>query len=290
MLQISFDRYLLPTTITRQSYAILDSKRQLLGNVLVRTLYDPVARIVTIAGPDGVGTPWLTPDQNYYLVLPTPTDPKSDLGGFRAIDRAPLGNAQEHIFRATAATGAKTFEPVVDFCGDVLPIFTLKCNNFTCHGAGEPDRNAAGLGLTTVAAVRDTAVGQVAHGANTGSRATSPAEPIPGLPFGLDMAIIKPNDPGSSWLVYKMELVPPSTATAPAFSCGASSAPDFTTTLPLASGDRDRLSDYVLGNAMPFPSDNPSYAYQPLTFQEREKVRLWITQGATLHDCRACAY
>ncbi len=260
------------------------------ANTNLRTLYDPVARIVTIAGPEGVAKPWLAPDQDYYLVLTTPTDPSSDLGGFRAIDRAPLTTTPEHIFRATAATGAKTFEPAVDFCGDVLPIFTLKCNNFTCHGAGEPARNAAGLGLTSAAAVRDTAVGQVAHGANTGSRADSPAEPIPGLPFGLDMAIIKPHDPASSWLVYKMELAAPSNATAPAFSCGAPSAPELTTTLPIGAGDRDVLSEYVLGNAMPFPADNPGYAYQPLTFQEREKVRLWITQGATVHDCSACAY
>jgi len=269
---------------------ILDSRRQPFANTNLLTLYDPVARIVTIVGPNGFGAPWLTPDQNYYLVLTTPTDPKSDLGGFRAIDRAPLSVGQEHIFRATAATGAKTFEPAVDFCGDVLPIFTLKCNNFTCHGAGEPAKNAAGLGLTSASAVQGTAVNQVAHGANTGGRAFSPAEPIPGLPFGVDMAIIKPNDPGSSWLVYKMELAAPSNATATAFSCGAPSAPDIVPFVPVGPADRDRLSDYVLGNAMPFPSDNTSYAYQPLTFQEREKIRLWITQGATVHDCSACTY
>ena len=65
-----------PTTITRQSYAILDSSRQVLANTTLRTLYDPVARVVTIAGPDGLA-PWLTPGQSYYLVLATPTDPTS---------------------------------------------------------------------------------------------------------------------------------------------------------------------------------------------------------------------
>lgn len=289
-MQIAFDRYLNPTTISRQSYVILDSRRQVLANTNLRTLYDPVARIVTIAGPDGVGTPWLDVGQNYYLVLTRGVDPASDLGGFRAFDRARLERGEEHIFRATPPTGARTFEPTVDFCGDVLPLLTLKCSGNSCHGSNDTTQNAAGLGLTSATAVLNTAVNQVAHGANVGGRAFSPAEPVPGLPFGVDMAIVKPFDPASSWLVYKMELAAPSTAVAPSFSCGTPPAPEWTTTLPFGEGDRDRLQNLILGNAMPYPSTNTGYAYQPLTLPERQKIRLWITQGASVRECGSCSY
>lgn len=316
VIQIAFDRYLLPSTITRQSYVIVDSTNTPLPNAALKTLYDPVARTVTIVGPDGPGKMWLTPEQSYKLVLLVPNDPRSDLGGFRAIDRATLHPPQkrELVFRAGPPTHKTLIEPAVDFCADVLPIFTLKCSDPSCHGAS--DRAASSLILASADGIRATARGRVAQGANTGPRASTP-EPTPSS-FGVNMELIKPGDPGSSWLMYKIELAPHpvvDAGPAPTVQCtppaGAPSipapAPAYTPLAPARTHaddiERAILNDYVLGREMPYPyppatyvpppatptNPNPTaYFYTPLDFQERERVRIWISRGAEIRECGGC--
>jgi hypothetical protein len=252
--------------------------------------------------------------QSYRLFLPIPRDDE-DVGGFRAIDRATLTEPREYLFRAAAPTGQAQIEPAIDFCADVLPIFMAKCSDSDCHGApqrGTPPTAAASLVLTTREGVERTARNRVAQGANTSGRSYSP-EP-PGKIFGVNMAIIAPHDPGSSWLTYKIEphdpLVPhpdPDAGTPPDVVCtpppGAPKivAKQTETYQPLtrfqpAPDDVERaiLSGYVPGREMPYPHperyyslENP-YAFTPLTFQERERVRIWIAHGAALRDCGEC--
>lgn len=316
VIQLAFDRYLLPSTVTRQSYVIVDNTNKPLETAALKTLYDPVARTVTIVGPDGPGNLWLTPDQSYKLVLLVPTDPRSDLGGFRAIDRATLYPHQklEFVFRAGAPTRKTQIDPAVDFCADILPIFTLKCSSRTCHGA--TDNAATSLILASSEGVRVTALGRVAQGSNTGPRANTPASTPP--LFGVDMEIIKPGDPGSSWLMYKIELAPHpviDAGPAPTVVCtppgGESSipppSPSYATLAPARTNadelERAILNDYVLGREMPYPylpgtyvppspsaaDPNPTaYFYTPLDFQERERIRIWITRGAEVRVCGGC--
>ncbi|MBX3259090.1 MAG: hypothetical protein KF782_05180 [Labilithrix sp.] len=318
VIQLAFDRYLLPATITRQSYVVLDSTNTPLDNAAIKTLYDPVARTVTIVGPGGPGAAWLTPDQSYKLVLLVPRDPAVDIGGFRAIDRAPLAEGQklEFVFRAGEPRRQQTFEPAVDFCADVLPIFFTKCSGPLCHGSSE--RAAAGLVLGTSEGVRVTARGRVAQGSNTAASATRP-ESTPSL-FGANMEIVKPGDPGSSWLTYKLELArPPVVDAGPAIDVvctppeGALAIPApaaaFTPLAPrilhpsAAERERTILSDYVAGREMPYPYPPESYvpppptagnpapsAYEltPLDFQERERIRIWIARGAEIRECGGC--
>jgi hypothetical protein len=63
---------------------------------------------------------------------------------------------------------------------------------------------------------------------------------------------------------------------------------------PLDDDEKSVLSQYILGHSMPYPSsfdsdgnpvqtDNP-----PLTFDEMERVRLWIAQGAPVPLCDLC--
>jgi len=308
VIQLAFDRYLLPSTVTRQSYVILDNTNRPLESLALKTVYDPVARTVTILGSDGPGRPWLTPDQVYKLVLPIPKDPKSDLGGFRAIDRTPLHANQklEIVFRAGPPTHQTQIEPVVDFCADVFPLFFMKCSSPTCHGPS--DSAASSLVLGSSEGVRLTARGRVAQGSNTAGRANTP-ETTPSL-FGANMEIIKPGDPGSSWLVYKLELArerPASAGPKPELQCtpppGAPSipapAPAFATLAPAQTSpddiERAILSDHVLGPEMPYPytpetysSARSAYYYTPLTFQERERIRIWIARGAEVRECGGC--
>ncbi|MBX3206925.1 MAG: hypothetical protein KF764_17775 [Labilithrix sp.] len=316
VIQLSFDRYLLPATITRQSFLILDNTNTPLENAAIRTLYDPIARTVTIVGPDGPGRQWLTPEQSYKLVLLVPRDPTSDLGGFRAIDRAPLHEGQklELVFRAGPSAHEALFEPAVDFCADVLPIFHTKCGGPSCHGPSS--RAASSLVLSTSEGVRVTARGRIAQGSNTAASATRP-ESTPSL-FGANMEIIKPGDPGSSWLLYKVELARTpvvDAGPAPDVFCtppeGAPAvpapAPPFTTLAPARTSadevERAILNDYVTGREMPYPylpstyvpppptatEPHPSaYAYTALDFQERERIRIWIARGAAIRECGGC--
>lgn len=297
MIQIAFDRYLLPVTITRQSFVLVDSANvPLTSDKAPNVVYDPVARTVTLSRPTA---DWLTQGQLYKVILTLP-EGDSDQGGLRAIDRATLRPDQnrEIAFTVGPPAGA-VFDPPVSFCRDVLPIFAAKCSLPTCHGSGEIA--AASLVLETSAGVSLTALNRIAQGANTGARSTNP--PAPGRVFGVDMPIIDPGSPGNSWLVYKIDLArPPVQPTPSTFACtnGLKEPPSqlgFAVLAPNArttAGDLERsiLSDFVLGREMPYPvSRSGGYPDEPLTFDEREKVRLWIkglVPGATVPECGGC--
>ena len=308
-IQLAFDRYLLPDTITRQSWLILDANHQPLTTLGLKTTYDPIARTVTLSGPDGPGKPWLLPSQVYHLLLPIPPDDVTDQSGFRAIDRAPLAAAHDYIFRTTAETHQTTIEPKVDFCGDVFPIFSGSCSGSTCHGPNSPveggteggtdyTRPAMSLVLTTADGIQYTALHRVSQEANTGARAG--AVTSPGSTFGVDMAIIEPGNPGASWLMYKVDLEPPAPPPQsgavfdlpPCFAPkGLPETPQLTVPILPVVAWRDAddaelrvLNDKVLGKAMPYASVPSS----GLTFQERERIRAWIAQGATIAECRGC--
>jgi hypothetical protein len=319
VLQVAFDRYLLPITITRQSYVILDGRNQPLPPTDLHTLYDPVARTVTITGPEGPGKAWLDENASYKLVLRIPPDRATDINGFRAIDRAPLLASQtlEFVFRAGPKTQTTTFEPTVDFCTDVLPLLSAKCAG--CHdGVG---LNSSSLDLSSASGVRISAIGRVAQGANTAARAYLPNPP--GSVFGVNTAVVQPGDPGSSWLIYKIELALQPATTIPLmttvettndagtgtalsvpanFVCqppaGAEKTDAAADVTPLAlaktqasESERVVLNNYVIGQEMPYPVYGGANVYeeQPFTFQERERIRLWIAQGAQTRECGACA-
>lgn len=308
VIQIAFDRYLLPSTITRQSYVFLDNANVVLPATAFQTIYDPVARTVSITGPGGPGKNWLSADQSYKLQLLVASDPTNDIGGFRALDRAPLRRDQklEFTFRATLSA-QEEFEKPMDFCADVLPLFVSKCSGATCHGADAsvPMRAAASLILNSAEGVRITAKGRVAQGSNVGGLAYSPLEP--GRLFGTNMAVIEPGDPGSSWLMYKIEMARlPVDATVQPYQVQCSPpegiaipapAPRFDSLAPARPADeaeRSLLADYVLGREMPYPASpelyvgQSAYRYTALTFDERQKIRAWIRQGAVTKDCGGC--
>lgn len=304
VIQISFDRYLLPSTVLRQSVVLTDASNQPVTEADAPIVtYDPVARTVTLSSPKEPGVPWLLEGQPYKLFFLIPPDDDADDRGLRAIDRATLDPAQprEIAFYVGPPNGLGRGEPNVSFCTDVLPIFAYKCSDASCHG-GRGGTPAAGLVLDGATGVVRTAVGRVAQAANTSGRAGAP-EPA-GKVFGVNMPVIEPGSPGESWLLYKLELAPPpvvDAGTAETIVCSGAPnapappppAPDF---MPLAPArldadeiERAILNDYVLGREMPFPVPQvKSPAQQPLTFQEREKIRLWIAQGAVVNECGGC--
>lgn len=306
-IQISFDRYLLPSTALRQGFALGDNTNKVLPPDGVQTIYDPVARTITITGPRGLGTPWLTEGLEYKLLLFVPPNDETDQAGFRAIDRAPLDRTYTYVFTAGPAKKYPVntpVDPAVNFCADVLPIFTKKCGDATCHGAPPSPTGgtqpASSLILNTSSGVRVTAVGRVAQGANTGG---SSFDPVPaGRVFGVDMALVEKGNPGASWLMYKIEMAPhPVIDAGPSatYLCTPPSTSDAVTTpggpyvaranvAKASDEERERLADYILGRYMPYPSGSVLPETQPLTFEEREAVRRWIAQGAETPECGGC--
>jgi len=299
VITVAFDRYLLPSTVTRQSFSLTDASNQNVTSGLLPTVsYDPVARTVTLARQIA-GRPWLTKNLTYKLFLGIPED-DSDLGGVRAIDRATLSPNQtlEIAFTVGEPNGVGTGEPTLDLCRDVTPIFIDKCSSALCHGDG--NQAAAGLVLTTSSGLANTAISRVAQGANTGAVAGTPR--TAGSVFGIDMPLIDPGNPGNSWLLYKVALakIPEQPLPAPNVTCAAQaqepSPPPFVPLVPVSpmtsDADRAALDNAVLGAQMPYPSvDVTGYGQQALTFDERENLRLWIAQlkpGAPLPECGAC--
>jgi hypothetical protein len=285
--------------VNRQSIIIVDGANQPLRPELAPiVLYDPIARTVTLAPPQ---QPWLTEGQPYKILLGIP-EGDSDTGGIRAIDRATLFAAQKRDFAFFVGPKRNVpIEPTVSFCRDVLPIFAAKCTIPTCHG-GSGDRAAASLLLETSAGVGATALNRVAQGSNRGPRAgqvtTSERK------FGIDMPIIDPGSPGNSWLLYKIDLarlpVPPPTTDRYACTNGLLEPEVTFAFAPLVPNaqrtaddvERSILSNYILGREMPFPVASPGgYGDLPLTFDEREKVRLWIQglpKGSSVPECGGC--
>jgi len=297
--RLRFNRYLLPSTVTRQAVVLLDASDQPVSSPLVT--YDPVTLSVSLSNPTPA-MPWLTPGQPYKVVLPLPGESATGTS-LRAIDGAGLDPASMRTvsFTATSETEApgEPAAPAMNFCTDVYPVFVAKCGTGSaCHSDPAGTQNpASSLVLLSPEGVQNTAVRRVAQAANTGGRAALGGEP--GRVFGVDMPLIAPGNPGNSWLLYKVLLAPlPQTnvGTAGSLRCRTKANvladPAPVTGLEVVASDAERasLADAVLGREMPYPpSPGPlSYATTALSYAERQRLRLWIAQGAVVEACGAC--
>lgn len=289
--RLSFDRFVHPGTVLRQSVRIVDADGQ--PATTPRVIYDPLTRTVTLASPSGDGEPWLTPDQFYKVRLLVAESPSALDEGLRAVDGAPLARDQalEIGFLVGPPSGRPARERAPDFCGQLLPLLEERCGSSACHGAGP--RPAAGLSLATPDGIRRTALNRAAQGANRGPVAG--AARADSLRFPSDMALVRPFAPGSSYLFYKLLVAGDGAASSRPLSrtCrsdgrrGDAGAAAFSSELAAGAGDEEllRLSEHLHGSPMPLPArDSPP----PLTFEELERVRLWISAGAPAPDCGPC--
>jgi hypothetical protein len=314
-IQIAFDRLLHPASVTRQSFSLVDESGNFPEEVVT---YDPVARVVSLSTPNpSQPGPWLTPARTYTITIGVSAqDDYTGGSGPRAIDGAVLPAQVVETFQAGPAPTPDTppADRPIDFCNDVLPIFQLRCSGSLCHAAPlGPTLPAEGLILQTADGISNTAIGRVSQESNMGPLAGTPQ--VQGQPFGVDMGIVTPGDPGSSWLMYKVllgQLRPVDQGLdAGIATCGSAGAPASVDQLPtplpqpaatlmLPASEQAILSEYILGNQMPYPlnlpaseqtpvsgTDNESSTL-PLTFDELERVRAWIAEGANVTECTAC--
>ena len=310
VVQIAFDRYLSPLSVNRQSVGLRDLFGGAPNSPIVQ--YDPVTRVVTMSNPNP-GQPWLEVGHSYEIVFPIATsDPASF--GIRAIDNAPMDPATGPLgFAIAPPTGNPPASPKIDFCNDVFPLFAARyqdpnlgnvggrCTNIACHGTGSGSATyaaATGLVLNSAEGIRHTALGVQAAETTTGALSTPLA---PQLVFPAGMPIIDPGNPGDSYLLYKLLLpdedgsLPDAGGASTSYtpSCGSVTAPfDYGPGASFASPDEAaRLAAHVPGRRMPwgdFDAGAIDTHATPLTLDEIERIRLWITQGAQVDDCSAC--
>jgi hypothetical protein len=294
-IEIAFNRYLLPASVTRQSFVLHNtSATGPLPSIPPTVAYDPVARTVTILPAAGS----LMVDQDAVVVI----DPTL----LRAIDGASLASSQTTVFDFPVISGDGGTAPVVpqvDFCRDISPIFSAGCA--FCHS--EPSATGivqpyAGLSLDSAHDILATAVDKTAHGANTGPTATP--EP-PGPIFGVNMPIIDPGDnpagggdPAHSWLMYKVLMGLPPAMSGYQYIGNCADGGAYTPTdvshyhaasQPALSNEandpeRANLANMISGREMPYPLNNPGAPVgtdnpQELTIAELERVSLWIAGG-----------
>jgi hypothetical protein len=290
-IELFFDRLLLPSTVTRQSFVLQDIQ----GNYLEPQIaYDPVARVVQII-PD----PPLTPGQLYTVTIVVPAEAGAD--GLRAIDGATLVASDtkpiEFQVVGSLSGGPDAGSPSsfteglvpVDYCSDIQQSVFNECLGSNCHGGMLP---AEGLNLSSPLYVASTAINRVSEESNQGPAAA--AQPPSSL-FGLDMPIVDRDnsttgEPGDSWMIYKLLLASPSPCTEmdggiiPCFN------PHSEPWQPISESERAVLANYVIGREMPFPQSDPNIddASAPvgtLTTQMLEALSYWMLEGAPVPSC-----
>ena len=316
IIQIAFDRLLHPSSVTRQSFQLASESGTFPEPVVT---YDPVARVVTLSSSNPTPGPWLTPGVTYTVTIGV-SAANDYIGGSgpRAIDGAVMAEKVTEVFQVIASTTpTQPADRTVSFCDDVIPIFQRECSGGLCHAAS--DHPAEGLILETPDGILNTLVGatpRVSQESNTGGLA-QPAS-AQGRLFGVDMPLVSANaepgsgNPGASWLMYKVllgQLRPIDDGLdAGAATCGEDgSVPAPVLQLPtpqpnlmLSPAEQQILSQYILGNQMPYPLNipaneatpasevTPTSSTLPLTFQELERIRAWIAQGAVVTQCTSC--
>lgn len=268
-IQVSFDRFLNPLTVSRQSIALRDEFNQAPVNPTVT--YDPVRRVATLSNPSPDGKPWLTASLPYKIIV-SRTVTADDLS-LRTLEGGGVEKTVIIGFFATAARG-RPAAPATSFCRDVLPVLQGACGS--CHG-DDPKKAWAGLRLASPDGVKDTAIGKVAiETAVSGRAVPSP----PGPKFGQNVPIVDPGNPGNSYLLYKLLLGSAANAT-PRTACGGAPivVPKWdVATLPRDWEDeRSRLADVIPGRGMPLAGG--------VAEEELDRIRQWIAEGATVDAC-----
>jgi len=204
-LQLRFDRYLDPATVSRQAIRVYSGAPDSLTPITFDVSYDPVERVVSYRMPAGVS---FAPEALYQLEVPLAV--AADDQGFRAFDGALLEEGDIPL-TTSFLTGKRAAElptlPVPTCEQVVTEVFSGLggCTNDECHSS-EPkqgfDNAPLGLWLDRRVHVRATAVSRVAHQTEVGNRSGAPLQDS--QRFGVQMPIIDPRNPGNSYLLYKL--------------------------------------------------------------------------------------
>jgi hypothetical protein len=197
-LSFQFDRWLLPSTATRQSIQL--SVAEATSAEFMQPTYELLTRTVTYSDAAGL-------EQGLVYVLAL-ADSETQTSGWgfasydaRSLDRKTVPDSI--VFRTAEA------DPVYDptpspprLCRDALAAFSKAgCTAAHCHRTSDTELPCANLrldqksGLTT--AIRRVAIATDRAG-NSGTMSELPAR------FGMNMPVIEPGEPAMSFLLYRM--------------------------------------------------------------------------------------
>ncbi len=277
---VRFDRYLLPSTAVRQSIRVFSGSEEVTTGLLAPE-YDLVERTLVFRQSQGFVAGAL-----YTVEFIVPKG-AGDFG-FRAFDGAPLAEGDVPLrfdFRARRADPPVGDNPERDVVPDDGVSLFLACASAGCHSRTD-QAPRMGLDLSSSEGLLVTAVGKVAHQADTG--------PNTGLPlqnpsrFGVNMPLIDPGRPDNSYLIYKLLLRPE--------NLGASGCTTRYPTLSLGANCEEhrtqeaaRLREwFVRGQAMPLtryasdPQGNVTVNDAPVPLETTRGIQAWIRGGAAL--------
>lgn len=201
-IEIRFDRFLLPKSAVRQSILLYTGQRS--RAVRLQPFYDAVERVVVFQVATGAV---LDPGVLYHVELIRPKD-DADQAGFRAFDGAPLSKQSDVPLAFSFLTARADPSPAPQAkppgCFEAWSALSQSgCSKGGCHiGKDAP----MGLRLDSRASLLNTAIGRVAHEADTGPVAGRPLVDPPR--FGTGMPVIDPGNPGTSYLLYKLLVGP----------------------------------------------------------------------------------
>jgi hypothetical protein len=243
-IEVRFDRYLLPKSVSRQAVALYTGSVS--NGIFLAPVYDVLERVVVFRSEYGSQ---LLPGVVYQVALTLPDDDPNGLG-IRAFDGAPLEKGRVPLkwsFRtARVASPAAAVTPPATCDDAVKTLVDGGCAR--CHTGGKDA--PLGLSLGSGRALSDTAIAHVAHEASTWA---TPGSALGDPPrFGTAMTLIEPGSPAASYLLYKLLV------NAGNFGPDGACATSHQVPLPdgqclVASGsERDRLANwFVSGDPMP---------------------------------------
>ncbi len=202
-IELRFDRFLLPGAV--DAGLSLYTGNPPANGVALRAEYDMVERVVVYRP-----TRQLQPNTLYTVELIPSTNTAR---GFWAFDRAPLAEGPVPLrFSFSTGSGPRTEPtlpaPPLDTCETMTNGPLSSCAN--CH-ATKPDAHTTppsnappmGLDLSSPRGLYYTAVRHVAHESETGNSATDEGLQSPER-FGVQMNIVDPGSPATSYLMYKL--------------------------------------------------------------------------------------
>jgi hypothetical protein len=173
--------------------------------VTLQPFYDTVERVVVYRVATGGA---LLPGVLYHVELVSPREDPNGLG-FRAFDGAPLSTKKNEVpltWSFLTARAAPTSEPPSEppTCFEMWSALSQSgCAKSSCHVGSEAPMS---LRLDSRNGLQSTAIGHVAHEADTGPIAGRPLVDPPR--FGTGMPVIDPGNPGTSYLLYKLLIGP----------------------------------------------------------------------------------
>lgn len=287
-LELRFDRFLLPGSGIASGVALYTGNPPANG-IGLNARYDLLERVVVLDPSRD-----MQPNTLYTVEIVPGTDVSR---GFWAFDRGRLEEG-ELPFRFSFMTGsgpapaAPLPAPSTDTC-DNMPSAFAGCAG--CHVTQEGGETSPpskyppmGLDLSSPGGLFYTAVGRVAHESETGDSVGGEGLRTPAR-FGVQMRVVDPGSPATSYLIYKLLQKPENFRLGPSEDCetsyhspvaeGSCSPPD--------SAEITRLREWFL-RGDPMPKDRRDAVSGELvpaatTHANLARIVSWISAGANCH-------